>query len=93
MLVGDLTDIPIMPKGNGVKFINIPRSDEEEKIVFSGVIKDGERLEIASKNKRTKYIEFDDLEPYIMNRTRRGKKIDTKYTHKNTKLTYNTGKK
>ena len=93
MLVGDLSDIPIMPKGKGVKLINIPKSDEEEKIVFSGVIKDGERLEIASKNKRTKYIEFEDLEPYIMNRTRRGKKIDNKYTHKNTKLIYNTGKK
>ena len=93
MLVGDLSDIPIMSKGKGVKLINIPKSDEEEKIVFSGVIKDGERLEIASKNKRTKYIEFEDLEPYIMSRTRRGKKIDNKYTHKNAKLIYNTGKK
>ena len=93
MLVGDLSDIPIMSKGKGVKLINIPKSDEEEKIVFSGVIKDGERLEIASKNKRTKYIEFEDLEPYIMNRTRRGKKIENKYTHKNAKLIYNTGKK
>ena len=82
-----------MPKGKGVKLINIPRSDEVEKIVFSGVIKVGERLEIASKNKRTKYIEFDDLGPYIMSRTRRGKKIDNKYTHKNAKLIYNTGKK
>ena len=93
MLVGDLSDIPIMSKGKGVKLINIPKSDEEEKIVFSGVIKDGERLEIASKNKRTKYIEFEDLEPYIMSRTRRGKKIENKYTHKNAKLIYNTGKK
>ena len=93
ILVGDLSDIPIMSKGKGVKLINIPKSDEEEKIVFSGVIKDGERLEIASKNKRTKYIEFEDLEPYIMSRTRRGKKIDNKYTHKNAKLIYNTGKK
>ena len=93
MLVGDLSDIPIMSKGKGVKLINIPKSGEEEKIVFSGVIKDGERLEIASKNKRTKYIEFEDLEPYIMSRTRRGKKIDNKYTHKNAKLIYNTGKK
>ena len=65
----------------------------KEKIVFFGVIKDGERLEIASKNKRTKYIEFEDLEPYIMSRTRRGKKIDNKYTHKNAKLIYNTGEK
>jgi len=75
------------------KNLRVRPSSEEEKIVFSGVIKDGERLEIASKNKRTKYIEFEDLEPYIMSRTRRGKKIDNKYTHKNAKLIYNTGKK
>ena len=93
MLVGKISDIPIMSKGKGVKLINIPKADPREKIIFSGVIKGGERLEISAKNKRSKYIEFEDLGPYIMNRTRRGKKIDNKYTHKNVKLIYNTGKK
>ena len=93
MLVGKISDIPIMSKGKGVKLINIPKADPKEKIIFSGVIKGGERLEISAKNKRSKYIEFEDLGPYIMNRTRRGKKIDNKYTHKNVKLIYNTGKK
>ena len=93
MLVGKISDIPIMSKGKGVKLINIPKADPKEKIIFSGVIKSGERLEISAKNKRSKYIEFEDLGPYIMNRTRRGKKIDSKYTHKNVKLIYNTGKK
>lgn len=93
MLVGKISDIPIMSKGKGVKLINIPKADPKEKIIFSGVIKGGERLEISAKNKRSKYIEFEDLGPYIMNRTRRGKKIDSKYTHKNVKLIYNTGKK
>ena len=93
MLVGKISDIPIMSKGKGVKLINIPKADPKERIIFSGVIKDGERLEISAKNKRSKYIEFQDLGPYIMNRTRRGKKIDNKYTHKNVKLIYNTGKK
>ena len=93
MLVGKISDIPIMSKGKGVKLINIPKADPKERIIFSGVIKVGERLEISAKNKRSKYIEFEDLGPYIMNRTRRGKKIDNKYTHKNVKLIYNTGKK
>ena len=82
-----------MAKGKGVKLINIPKAEPREKIIFSGVIKNGERLEISAKNKRSKYIEFDDMEPYIMSRTRRGKKIESKYTHKNAKLIYNTGKK
>ena len=93
MLVGKISDIPIMSKGKGVKLINIPKADPKEKIIFSGVIKGGERLEISAKNKRSKYIEFEDLGPYIMNRTRRGKKIDNKSTYKNVKLIYNTGKK
>jgi len=73
--------------------INIPKADSKEKIIFSGVIRNGERLEITAKNKRSKYIEFDDLEPYIMGRTRRGKKIDKKLTHKNVELIYSVGKK
>ncbi len=93
MLVGEISDIPIMSKGKGVKLINIPKADSKEKIIFSGVIRNGERLEITAKNKRSKYIEFDDLEPYIMGRTRRGKKIDNKFTHKNVELIYSVGKK
>ena len=93
MLVGEISDIPIMSKGKGVKLINIPKADSKEKIIFSGVIRNGERLEITAKNKRSKYIEFDDLEPYIMGRTRRGKKIDKKLTHKNVELIYSVGKK
>ena len=92
MLVGEISDIPIMSKGKGVKLINIPKAEPKEKIIFSGVIRNGERLEITAKNKRSKYIEFDDLEPYIMGRTRRGKKIDNKFTHKNVELIYSVGK-
>ena len=48
-------------------------------------------IEILAENKRTKYIEFKELQPYIMNRTRRGKKIEQKFIHKNMKLNYNIG--
>ena len=95
LLVGNLSDIPIMSKGKGVKLINIPKADASEKVIFSGVIHQGQRLEISAKNKRSKYIEFSELQPYIMSRSRRGKKIEQKFIHKKTKFNYNidVGKK
>ena len=91
MIVAKLDDVPILSKGKGVKLINIPKSEKQENIIFSGVIKKGQRLEISAENKRSKYIEFKELQPYIMGRTRRGKKIEQKFIHKNAKLNYNIG--
>lgn len=93
MILSSVSDAPVLSKGKGVKLINIPKSENNEKIIFIGVIKKGERIEVSAKNKRSKFIEFDDLEPYIMNRTRRGKKIENKFIHKSEKLTYNIGTK
>ena len=95
LLVGKLSDIPIMSKGKGVKLINIPKTDISEKVVFSGVINQEHRIEISAKNKRSKYIEFSELQPYIMSRSRRGKKIEQKFIHKKIKVNYNinVGKK
>ena len=92
LILARLDDLPILTKGKGVKLINIPKSEYNEKIIFSGVIRSGQRLEILAENKRTKYIEFKELQPYIMNRTRRGKKIEQKFIHKKIKLNYNIGK-
>ena len=92
LILARLDDLPILTKGKGVKLMNIPKSDDNEKIIFSGVIRSGQRLEILAENKRTKYIEFKELQPYIMNRTRRGKKIEQKFIHKKIKLNYNIGK-
>jgi topoisomerase-4 subunit A len=82
LILARLDDLPILTKGKGVKLINIPKSEDNEKIIFSGVIRSGQRLEILAENKRTKYIEFKELQPYIMTRTRRGKKIEQKFIHK-----------
>ena len=92
LILARLDDLPILTKGKGVKLINIPKTEDNEKIIFSGVIRPGQRLEILAENKRTKYIEFKELQPYIMNRTRRGKKIEQKFIHKKIKLNYNIGK-
>ena len=91
LILSKLDDIPILTKGKGVKLINIPKSEDSEKVIFSGVIRAGQRLEISAENKRSKYIEFKELQPYIMTRTRRGKKIEQKFIHKNMKLNYNIG--
>ena len=47
MIVAKLDDVPILSKGKGVKLINIPKSEKQENIIFSGVIKKGQRLEIS----------------------------------------------
>ena len=91
LILSKLDDIPILTKGKGVKLINIPKAEDSEKVIFSGVIRAGQRLEISAENKRSKYIEFKELQPYIMIRTRRGKKIEQKFIHKNMKLNYNIG--
>ena len=91
LILSKLDDIPILTKGKGVKLINIPKSEDNEKVIFSGVISTDQRLEISAENKRSKYIEFKELQPYIMTRTRRGKKIEQKFIHKNMKLNYNIG--
>ncbi len=90
MLLGEISDIPTLTKGKGVKLISIPKNSDET-IVFSGIINRNKKLVIKAKNKKDKHIEFDKLEPYIMNRKRRGKKIDKKFIHKNSDLTYNIG--
>lgn len=90
VLIGELSSIPLLSKGKGVKLINMPKSTNET-IIFAGIINDKKKLIIGANNKKDKHIEFDKLEPYIMSRTRRGKKIDKKFIHKNSDLIYNIG--
>ena len=74
MLINELSKIPDLSKGKGVKLINIPKNSNEI-VDFSGVI----RLE-----------QLDEIpEEYIMDRTRRGRKIDKKLLKKIKKIIYN----
>jgi hypothetical protein len=74
MLINELSKIPALSKGKGVKLINIPKNSNEI-VDFSGVI----RLE-----------QLDEIpEEYIMDRTRRGRKIDKKLLKKIKKIIYN----
>ena len=75
MLVNKLSNIPILSKGKGVKLINIPKKSDEI-INFVDVIRSEQLDEIPQE--------------YIMERTRRGRKIDKKLLKKIHKITYNS---
>ena len=74
MLINELSSVPVLSKGKGVKLINIPK-DSNEVVSFVGVIGEEELNEIPHE--------------YIMNRTRRGRKIDKKLLKKIHKIIYN----
>ena len=78
MIISSLKKIPILSKGRGVKLINIPKSSNET-IVFSGVLRKGQSLLFSYDTKRSKKLDYDDLSPFIMEKNRRGKKIDKKF--------------
>jgi topoisomerase-4 subunit A len=88
MLIGELKTIPILPKGRGIKLINIPKTSSET-IIFACILKKGQALIFNYESKRSKKIEYTDLEAFMMDKSRRGKKIDKKFLLENAKTTYN----
>ena len=88
MLIEKIDQIPIMSKGKGIKLINIPKASDET-IIYIGILKQGQDLEFNYIGKRSRHMTFDDLERFIMARTRRGKKIDKKFLLEKVKTTYN----
>ena len=77
-----------MSKGKGIKLINIPKTSDET-IIYLGVLNPGQELEFNYTGKRSRLMTFNDLERFIMTRTRRGKKIDKKFLLEKVKTTYN----
>ena len=88
MLICDLNVIPILPRGRGVKLINIPKISDET-IIFAGVLKKDQSLIFNYESKRNKKLEYNELIPFMMDKSRRGKKIDKKFLLENIKTTYN----
>ena len=88
MLICDLNVIPILPRGRGVKLINIPKISDEP-IIFAGVLKKDQSLIFNYESKRNKKMEYNELIPFMMDKSRRGKKIDKKFLLENIKTTYN----
>ena len=87
MLISKIKNIPILPKGRGVKLINIPKATNES-IIFSAVLRKGQSLSFSYNSNRKRIIDFDGLKAFIMERNRRGKKIDKKFLLEKVKTTY-----
>jgi len=88
MLISKIKNVPILPKGRGVKLINLPKSSEEN-IVFTSVLRKGQSLSFSYDLNRKRVMDFDILKGFIMERNRRGKKIDKKFLLEKVKTTYN----
>ena len=88
MLIEKLSEIPIMPRGKGVKLINIPKTSGET-IVYIGVLRQDQVLEFSYTSRKSRVMDHAVLQNYIMKRTRRGKKIEKKFLLEKGKTTYN----
>ena len=88
MIICELNTVPILPKGRGIKLINIPKKSDET-IIYSAILNKGQSLLFSYDSKRNKRLEYDDLKPFMMDKSRRGKKIDKKFLLENVKTTYN----
>lgn len=77
LLFHHISELPQMPKGKGIKIINIPsarlKSGEEFASAIT-VINENDHLFIRS-NKTTKVLKSADMEPYEGERGQRGKKL------------------
>lgn len=81
MLSFDLEQLPQLPKGKGVKMINIPTAklkNAEEIMCAVTVVPSGESLKLHS-GKRYKAINTQELEEYSGDRGKRGKKLPRGY--------------
>ena len=81
MLVTELSEFPVMSKGKGIKFINIPSAKlkaNEETVQHVVLVQDGEAitLECGKKHKKMPAAEVDE---YAAERGRRGLKLPRGY--------------
>ncbi len=77
LLIHQLSELPLLAKGKGVKIISIPPTrvaEREEFARFILILPEGEKLTIYS-GKRHLTLKLSDLEHYIYERGRRGNKL------------------
>jgi len=77
MLIHHIDEIPIMPKGKGIKIINISAAklkSRDEIATAVTVINDQDSIQITSGN-RTKILSQDDMASYEGERAQRGHKL------------------
>ncbi|MFK7794397.1 MAG: DNA topoisomerase IV subunit A [Gammaproteobacteria bacterium] len=81
MLVTELSEFPLMSKGKGIKFINIPSAKlkaGEEKVDHVCLVQDGEPLTLYC-GKKHKTMKGSEVDEYAGERGRRGLKLPRGY--------------
>ena len=81
MLVTELSEFPLMSKGKGIKFINIPSAklkSGEEKVDHVCLVQDGEALTLHC-GKKHKTMKGSEVDEYAGERGRRGLKLPRGY--------------
>lgn len=77
MLIFDLPELPVLPKGKGIKIIGVPPKklkDGEEAVAFTVALKPEQSIKIIS-GKRSMSLKPQDWQEYISGRAKRGKKL------------------
>lgn len=81
MLVTELSEFPLMSKGKGIKFVNIPSAklkSGEEAVAHLVLVQDGESLTLHC-GKKYKTMKGDEVDEYVGERGRRGLKLPRGY--------------
>ncbi len=81
MLIHHIAELPQMPKGKGIKILNIPAAKSKNHSEFLAaitVINEDDSLSIYS-GKRHKVFEAEDMQPFEGERAQRGRKLPQGY--------------
>ncbi len=81
MLVTELSEFPVMSKGKGIKFINIPSAKlkaGEERVSHVHLVQDGEAITLYC-GKKHKTMKGHEVDEYVGERGRRGLKLPRGY--------------
>jgi len=81
MLVTELAEFPLMSKGKGIKFINIPSAKlktGEETVDHVCLVQDGEAITLHC-GKKHKTMKGNEVDEYAVERGRRGLKLPRGY--------------
>ena len=70
-----VSELPILPKGKGVKLLNIPAKNKNEKVIALTLLKPTKEQLILHVGKRHLTLKGRDIEAYTMERRRRGQKL------------------
>jgi len=70
-----VSELPILPKGKGVKLLNIPAKNKNEKVIALALLKPTKEQLILHVGKRHLTLKGRDIEAYTIERRRRGQKL------------------